>query len=137
MSEKVTGNKQQDLAALKAYYESLRAAKQEKKQVEEAKDTQVRPETKELGAKLLDQPYAKINFVSTQASVTKQDADDLSQLFAMAGIKTQMPTKAVYERIGASVGQVSKAITDLETEDHIEQLFNSPEFKVLDNIFLA
>ena len=30
MSEKITGNKQQDLASLKAYYETLRASKAEK-----------------------------------------------------------------------------------------------------------
>ena len=138
MSEKITGNKQQDLAALKAYYEALRASKGEKQQVEEVQAQDVKPQTKELGEKLLEQPYAKVNFVSSQGVVAKEDADDLQELFAMAGVsKKRMPSKASYENIAASVAQVSKVMTDIETEDHITTLFNSPEFEVLDNIFKA
>lgn len=138
MSEKITGNKQQNLTALKAYYEALRASKQEKQTVEEVKANAAQAETKELGEKLLEQPYAKVNFVSSQGVVAKEDAADLEQLFAMAGLgKTRMPSKTVYERIGGSVAQVSKVMNDIETEDHIEALFNSPEFKTLDNIFFS
>ncbi len=138
MSEKITGNKQQDLAALKAYYEALRASKGEKQQVEEVQAQDVKPQTKELGEKLLEQPYAKVNFVSSQGVVAKEDAADLEQLFAMAGVsKNRMPSKTVYERIGGAVAQVSKAMTDIETENHVEALFNSPEFKTLDNIFFS
>ncbi len=138
MSEKITGNKQQDLTALKAYYEALRASRTEKKQVEEVKANTKQAETKELGEKLLEQPYAKINFVSSQGVVSKEDSADLAQLFAMAGLtKTRMPSKAVYERINSSVAQVSKVMNDIETEDHIEELFNSPAFQTLDNIFFS
>lgn len=138
MSEKITGNKQQDLAALKAYYEALRASKGEKQQVEEVQAQDVKPQTKELGEKLLEQPYAKVNFVSSQGVVAKEDAADLEQLFAMAGVsKNRMPSKTVYERIGGAVAQVSKAMTDIETENRVEALFNSPEFKTLDNIFFS
>ena len=138
MSEKITGNKQQDLAALKAYYEALRASKGEKQQVEEVQAQDLKPQTKELGEKLLEQPYAKVNFVSSQGVVAKEDAADLEQLFAMAGVsKNRMPSKTVYERIGGAVAQVSKAMTDIETENHVEALFNSPEFKTLDNIFFS
>ena len=150
MSEKITGNKQQDLTALKAYYEALRASRGEKQQVEEVKanaqqagtkelgEKLLKPQTKELGEKLLEQPYAKVNFVSSQGVVAKEDADDLQELFAMAGVsKKRMPSKASYENIAASVAQVSKVMTDIETEDHITTLFNSPEFEVLDNIFKA
>ena len=138
MSEKVTGNKQQDLTALKAYYEALRASRGEKQQVEEVKANAQQAETKELGEKLLEQPYAKINFVSSQGIVAKEDAADLEQLFAMAGLgKNRMPSKAVYDRIGTNVAQVSKIMTDIETEDHVEALFNSPEFSTLDNIFFS
>ena len=138
MSEKITGNKQQDLAALKAYYEALRASKGEKQQVEEVQAQDVKPQTKELGEELLEQPYAKVNFVSSQGVVAKEDAADLEQLFAMAGVsKNRMPSKTVYERIGGAVAQVSKAMTDIETENHVEALFNSPEFKTLDNIFFS
>ena len=138
MSEKITGNKQQDLASLKAYYETLRASKAEKQKVEEVKVDSKQAQTKELGEKLLEQPYAKINFVSSQGVVQKEDAADLEQLFAMAGLtKTRMPSKAVYERINSSVAQVSKVMTDIETEDHIEELFNSPAFQTLDNIFFS
>ncbi len=138
MSEKITGNKQQDLAALKAYYEALRTSKGEKQQVEEVQAQDVKPQTKELGEKLLEQPYAKVNFVSSQGVVAKEDAADLEQLFAMAGVsKNRMPSKTVYERIGGAVAQVSKAMTDIETENHVEALFNSPEFKTLDNIFFS
>ena len=56
----------------------------------------------------------------------------------MAGVsKNRMPSKTVYERIGGAVAQVSKAMTDIETENHVEALFNSPEFKTLDNIFFS
>ena len=138
MSEKITGNKQQDLTALKAYYEALRASKGEKQQVEEVKANAQQAATKELGEKLLEQPYAKVNFVSSQGIVPKEDAADLEQLFAMAGLaKNRMPSKTVYERIGASVTQVSKVMTDIETEDNIAALFNSPEFSTLDNIFFS
>lgn len=138
MSEKITGNKQQDLTALKAYYEALRASKGEKQQVEEVKANAQQAATKELGEKLLEQPYAKVNFVSSQGIVPKEDAVDLEQLFAMAGLgKNRMPSKTVYERIGASVTQVSKVMTDIETEDNIAALFNSPEFSTLDNIFFS
>ena len=138
MSEKITGNKQQDLAALKAYYEALRTSKGEKQQVEEVQAQDVKPQTKELGEKLLEQPYAKVNFVSSQGVVAKEDAADLEQLFAMAGVsKNRMPSKTVYERIGGAVAQVSKAMTDIETENRVEALFNSPEFKTLDNIFFS
>ncbi len=138
MSEKITGNKQQNLTALKAYYEALRASKQETQTVEEVQANAAQAETKELGEKLLEQPYAKVNFVSSQGVVAKEDAADLEQLFAMAGLgKTRMPSKTVYERIGGSVAQVSKVMSDIETEDHIEALFNSPEFKTLDNIFFS
>ncbi len=138
MSEKITGNKQQDLTALKAYYEALRASKGEKRQVEEVKAETAQAATKELGEKLLEQPYAKINFVSSQGVVSKEDAADLEQLFAMAGLaKTRIPSKTVYERIGGSVSQVVKVMTDIETEDHIETLFNSEGFKTLDNIFFS
>ena len=138
MSEKVTGNKQQDLAALKAYYEALRASKQEKREVEELQTASPKGQTKELGEKLLEQPYAKINFVSSQGVVSKEDASDLQELFEMAGIsKNRVPSKAVYERIGKAVGEVSKVITDIETENHAEALFNSKEFKTLDDIFFS
>ena len=138
MSEKITGNKQQDLTALKAYYEALRASRGGKQQTEEVQANTPKVQTQELGEKLLQQPYAKINFVSSQGVVAKEDAADLEQLFAMAGLeKTRMPSKDSYERIGASVAQVSKVMTDIETEDHIEALFSSPEFGVLDNIFKA
>ncbi len=138
MSEKITGNKQQDLTALKAYYEALRASRGGKQQTEEVQAQDVKPQTKELGEKLLEQPYAKVNFVSSQGVVAKEDADDLQELFAMAGVsKKRMPSKASYENIAASVAQVSKVMTDIETEDHITTLFNSPEFEVLDNIFKA
>ena len=136
MSEKITGSKQ-DLKTLQAYYETLRASKQNQKQTEEVKEQQVKPQTKELGDKLLEQPYAKVNLFANQVFISKQDTDELNEMFAMAGIKGQVPTKQVYERIGASVAQFNGVFKDIETENNIEALFSSTNFKTLDNIFFS
>ncbi len=87
----------------------------------------------EFGDKLLEQ--VQPGFV--QASrIPETDRAELSELYAMAGIKNpKMPTAAQYASIANNVGGAVAALDELSTTTHTEQLFSSPEFNVLNDIF--
>lgn len=91
------------------------------------------PQTKEIGDKLLDQVMP--TFVKT-AQISKADAVELTEMFAMAGIKNpKMPTAAQYASVAGHVSTVSKGIDELTTTNNAERLFNSDGFKTLDEFF--
>ncbi len=87
----------------------------------------------EYGDKLLEQ--VQPGFV--QASrIPETDRAELSEMFAMAGIKNpKMPTVAQYASIANNVGGAVAALDELTTTQHTEQLFGSSEFNVLKDIF--
>ena len=87
----------------------------------------------EFGDKLLEQ--VQPGFV--QASrIPETDRAELSEMFAMAGIKNpKMPTAVQYASIVNNVGGVVAALDELSTTTHAEQLYSSREFNVLNDIF--
>ena len=87
----------------------------------------------EFGDKLLEQ--VQPGFV--QASrIPEADRAELSEMFAMAGIKNpKMPTVAQYASIANSARGVETALDKLSTTTHTEQLYSSREFTELNNIF--
>ncbi len=87
----------------------------------------------EFGDKLLEQ--VQPGFV--QASrIPEADRAELSEMFAMVGIKNpKMPTVAQYTSIANHVGGAVTALDGLTTTTNAEQLFKSPEFSVLNDIF--
>ena len=90
--------------------------------VEKADASAVQPETKELGAKLLEQPsYIGRHIVKT--AIAKEDAQDLTQLFNLAGIKAPMPSKEVYGRIAANTASAQNNIDELTTTNNMEEFF--------------
>ena len=88
---------------------------------EKADAPAVQPETKELGAKLLEQPYVGRELV--KSAVAKEDAAELAKLFALAGIKAAVPSKEVYARIAADTTSAEKRIDDLATTNNMEEFF--------------
>jgi len=91
-------------------------------QVEKADAPAVQPETKEIGAKLLEQPsYVGLGIVKT--GIAKEDAQDLTQLFKLAGIKAPIPSKEVYARIAANVTSAQNGIDEVTTTNNMEEFF--------------
>lgn len=87
----------------------------------------------EFGEKLLEQVQPK--FVQA-AKIPETDRAELATMFAMAGIKNpKMPTIAQYRSVAAQVGTATTALDELTTTTNAENLFNSPDFGLLDNIF--
>ena len=87
----------------------------------------------EFGDKLLEQ--VQPGFV--QASrIPETDRAELLELSAMAGLKNlKMPTADQYARIAYDVEGTVKALDELSTTTHTEQLYSSREFTALNNIF--
>lgn len=87
----------------------------------------------EFGDKLLEQ--LQPGFV--QASrIPETDRAELLELSAMAGLKNlKMPTADQYARIAYDVEGTVKALDELSTTTHTEQLYSSREFTELNNIF--
>lgn len=87
----------------------------------------------EFGDKLLEQ--VQPGFV--QASrIPETDRAELLELSAMAGFKNlKMPTADQYARIAYNVEGTVKALDELSTTTHTEQLYSSREFTELNNIF--
>lgn len=87
----------------------------------------------EFGDKLLNQVMP--GFVQT-SKIPETDRKDLTEMFAMAGVKNpKMPTAAQYASISNSVGTVVPGLDKLNTTNHANDLFNSPQFGVLNDIF--
>ena len=87
----------------------------------------------EFGDKLFEQ--VQPGFV--QASrIPETDRAGLLELSAMAGLKNlKMPTADQYARIAYDVEGTVKALDELSTTTHTEQLYSSREFTALNNIF--
>ena len=87
----------------------------------------------EFGDKLLEQ--VQPGFV--QASrIPETDRAELSEMFAMAGIKNpKMPTAVQYASIANNLEGAVAALDELSTTTHAEQLYSSREFNVLNDIF--
>ena len=87
----------------------------------------------EFGDKLLNQVMP--GFVRT-SKIPETDRKDLTEMFAMAGVKNpKMPTAAQYASISNSVETVETGLDKLNTTNHARDLFNSPEFGALNDIF--
>ncbi len=87
----------------------------------------------EFGDKLLDQVQPR--FVEA-ARIDAVDAKELTEMFAMAGIKNpKMPTVAQYASVSGHVAEATKGIDDLLTTNNTQALFDSPEFNTLNKLF--
>ncbi len=87
----------------------------------------------EFGNKLLDQVQPR--FIEA-AKIPETDRAELAEMYALAGIKNpKMPTVAQYASIASQVGAATTALDELTTTTNAENLFNSPDFGLLDNIF--
>lgn len=87
----------------------------------------------EFGNKLLDQVQPR--FVQA-AKIPETDKTELTEMFEMAGIKNaKMPTVAQYANIINHVVIATTGLDNLWTITHTEDLFKSPEFGTLNNLF--
>ena len=87
----------------------------------------------EFGNKLLDQVQPR--FIQA-AKIPETDRAELNEMFAMAGIKNaKMPTVPQYKSIANQVDTATTALEELRTTTHTEDLFNSPEFGTLNDLF--
>jgi len=116
------------------YYFTKEIAKKEiaEEKVEKAV-VEEKAEFKERGEELLAAGmYGKaVNMFTLQEKLDKETADELSEMFAMAGISHRLPTAAEYARIAGSTKATIAQIAPFETEKHIELLFNSKEMDLL------
>ncbi len=87
----------------------------------------------EIGDKLLEQ--VQPNFVQA-SKLPEQDEKDLKEMYALAGIKNvKLPTRSQYARIEGSVQNASDNISQLLTGNNAEELYNSQQFNVLNELF--
>ncbi|MCM1010368.1 MAG: hypothetical protein NC390_05785 [Fusobacterium sp.] len=95
--------------------------------VEKAVVEEKQQEFKERGEELLTAGmYGKtINMLTLKNKLDQETADELSEMFAMAGISHRLPTASEYARIAGSTKTAMEQFTSFETEKHIEMLFNS------------
>ena len=93
--------------------------------VEKAVVEEQQPEFKERGEELLAAgAYGKaVNMFAFNEKLDKTTADELSEMFAMAGISHRLPTAQEYARIAGSTRASIAQIAPLETEKHVEELF--------------
>jgi len=110
----------------------MKAAKAEEAPKAEVKEVPAEAERKEIGEKLLEAPYAGF---AKETPVAVEDRAQLQELFALAGIKARVPSKEVYERIGAGVVAASRNLDKLETANRAEELFKSEAFRKFENLF--
>ena len=87
----------------------------------------------EYGDKLLEQVQPQ--FVTT-SRISKTDAVELNEIFELAGIKNpKMPTVAQYQSVSNHVATITQAMDELTTTINADNLYNSTDFKVLNEIF--
>ena len=87
----------------------------------------------EYGYKLLEQVQPQ--FVTT-SRIPETDAVELNKMFELAGIKnSKMPTVAQYQSVSNHVATITQAMDELTTTTNVDNLYNSPDFKVLNEIF--
>lgn len=86
----------------------------------------------EYGDKLLTNQYQP-SFVQ---AIPKADAAQLSELYSLAGIKKmKQPTLQQYESIQKGVNDFAVKYDTYVTTNNAERLYDSPGFKVLNDIF--
>ncbi len=116
------------------YYFTKEIAKKEivEEKVEKAV-VEEKPEFKERGEELLKAGMysVAVNMFTKNDKLDKETANELRDLFAMAGISHRLPTASEYERIAGSTKATLAQIAPFETEKHIELLFNSKEMDIL------
>ena len=87
----------------------------------------------EYGEKLLEQVQPR--FV-TAARIPETDAAELTEMYAMAGIKApKMPTVAQYASISNHVADFTTGLDNLNTTNNVKELYGSAEFAILDQLF--
>jgi len=93
--------------------------------VEKAVVQEKQPEFKERGEELLAAgAYGKaVNLFAFGEKLDKTTADELSEMFAMAGISHRLPTAQEYARIAGSTKASIAQFAPFETERHVEELF--------------
>ena len=87
---------------------------------------------KERGEELLSAGmFGKtLNLFTLNERLDNETADELSEMFAMAGISHRLPTATEYARIAGSTKASLAQIAPFETEMHVEMLFSNT--KVMD-----
>ena len=110
---------------------------EEAKEVKQNVPVGKQAETKELGDDLLDPRYFAnaLGFVKQTSALPKADAAELSEMYAMAGIKAPLPTAAQYASVANITTSFAKGIDTLSTTNNAEQLFASSEFEALNKQF--
>ncbi len=110
---------------------------EEAKEIKKETPASAQQGTKELGEDLLDPRYFAnaLGFVRQGSSLSKTDADELSQMYAMAGIKAPLPTASQYASIAGITNAFQKGIDNLSTANNAEKLFSSAEFDALNKQF--
>lgn len=87
----------------------------------------------EYGDKLLDQVQPR--FIEA-ARISEADALDLRKMFEMAGVKNpKMPTVAQYASVSRHLATVTQAMDELITTNNVRDLYDSPEFNKLNDLF--
>ena len=101
-----------------------------KKEITEDKVEKVRVEEKhnftERGEELLNVGFNKaVNLFAFNERLDKNTADELTEMFAMAGISHRLPTATEYARISGSTQAAIAQFAPFETERNIEMLFSN------------
>lgn len=108
------------------YYFTKEIAKKEiaEEKVEKAK-VEGKTEFKERGEELMSAEMyaAAVNMLAVNDKLDKEVADDLKEMFAMAGISHRLPTATEYARIANATKANIQQFVPFETEKHIESLF--------------
>lgn len=108
------------------YYFTKEIVKKEiaEEKVEKAK-VEGKAEFKERGEELLSAEMytAAVNMFAVNDKLDKEVAEDLKEMFAMAGISHRLPTAAEYARIANVTKASIQQIAPFETEKHIATLF--------------
>lgn len=82
---------------------------------------------KERGEELLTAGmYGKaVNMFILNEKLDRETAEELSEMFAMAGISHRLPTATEYARIAGATQASLARFSPFETEKHIEMLFGN------------
>lgn len=117
------------------YFFTKEVVKKEIKEekIEKAVVEEKQQEFRERGEELLTAGmYGKtVNMLTLKNKLDQETADELSEMFAMAGISHRLPTAAEYARIAGSTKAAIEQFTSFETEKHIEMLFSSKAMDML------
>lgn len=119
------------------YYFAKEVAKKDfvEEKVEKTKEEGKTAEFKELGDELLSAEMftAQVNMFTVNEKLDKETADDLRELFEMAGISHRLPTAVEYARIANNTKAAVEKIAPFETERNVEMLFaNSTLMNILE-----